>query len=334
MRILVTGSAGFVGYHLSRRLLAEGHTVTGIDSLSNYYDVRLKEARHAMLQQSTCFKAFIGRLEDMSLLQEAAAHSQAEIVVHLAAQSGVRYSMENPRSFMESNVEGTFNVLEMVKQTAPKHLVMASTSSVYGASDALPLREVDRTDRPLSLYAATKKATEAMAHSYAYLWKVPTTVFRFFNLYGPWGRPDLALFKFVRAGLAGQAIEVYGHGQMERDFTYVDDLVESICRLIVTVPSSDGRRVSDIDSLSPVAPFRIVNIGGGKPVHLMAFIDEIEKCLGTELKKNMMPMQPGDVVRTHASPELLLQLTGYQPSTPVSIGIRAFVDWYKEYYRQ
>jgi len=333
MRFLVTGSAGFVGYHLARRLLAEGHIVTGVDALTDYYDVQLKKTRHAMLEEFSEFKPHIVRIEDLAALKEIAAETKPDVVVHLAAQSGVRFSIANPQAFMDANVIGTFNMMEIVRASQPKHFVYASTSSVYGASESVPLRETSRTAFPLTLYAASKKATEVMAHSYSHLWKIPTTVFRFFNLYGPWGRPDLALFKFVKAALAGEAIDVYGRGEMERDFTYVDDLIESIRRLIDCVPPADGKGVSEIDSLSPVAPFRIVNIGGGQPVHLMTFIKEIEKCLGKSIEKRMLPMQQGDVVRTHASPELLRELTGYQPSTPVSVGIPAFVDWYKSYYK-
>ena len=332
MHFLVTGTAGFVGYHLTRRLLSEGHVVTGIDALTDYYDVRLKKARHEILERSNAFKAYVMKIEDASTLERIAADANPEIIIHLAAQSGVRYSIEHPRSYVEANIEGTFNILEIARKCTPRHLLLASTSSVYGASATVPIRETEQTDRPLSFYAATKKASEVMAHSYAHLWKTPTTIFRFFNVYGPWGRPDLALFRFVKAGLAGEPIDVYGHGEMERDFTYIDDLIEAICRLVDCGPALGGRRIGEFDTLSPVAPFRIVNIGGGRPVHLLTFIDEIEKCLGIEIEKRMLPMQVGDVPRTHASPDLLYQLTGYQPSTPISVGIRAFIDWYKSYY--
>lgn len=332
MHILVTGTAGFVGFHLAQRLLAEGHTVTGIDALTDYYDVRLKTARHAILGRSKAFEAHIESIEDADALERTVAEAKPEIVIHLAAQSGVRYSIEHPKAYIDTNIIGTFNILEIARKYAPRHLMLASTSSVYGASDAVPLRETNQTDHPLSFYAASKKVTEVMAHSYAHLYRVPTTIFRFFNVYGPWGRPDLALFKFVKAALAGEPIDVYGHGKMARDFTYIDDLIEAVLRLIHCVPAADGRPISELDSLSSVAPFRILNIGGGHPVELMTFIEEIESCLGVRIQKRMLPMQQGDVGRTHASPELLLQLTGYEPSTPVSVGIPAFIAWYRSYY--
>ncbi|HVV95107.1 MAG TPA: NAD-dependent epimerase/dehydratase family protein [Hyphomicrobiales bacterium] len=335
MKILVTGSAGFIGFHLARRLLADGHAVTGFDGLTPYYDVRLKEARHAILAREPNFRAEIGRLEDMAALERAAAAAEPDIVVHLAAQAGVRYSIDHPRAYADSNLTGSFNVLELARAIRPKHLLMASTSSVYGADPEMPFRETDRIAHPLTLYAATKTAMEAMSHAYAHLFAVPTTCFRFFTVYGPWGRPDMALFKFVDAIVRGQPIEIYGEGRMQRDFTFVDDLVEAIVRLTGCIPET-GRPISApgvADTLSPAAPWRVVNIGGGRPVGLLPFIAAIERCLGKAAIRTLLPMQPGDVPATGADPALLEALTGYRPSTPVAEGVRRFVDWYMADYR-
>jgi UDP-glucuronate 4-epimerase len=331
MHVLITGTAGFIGFHLAKRLLADGHLVTGIDGMTPYYDVRLKEARHQILGRTNAFAAHTVMLEDEATLNAAVEAARPDVIVHLAAQAGVRYSLENPRAYVDSNLVGTFNVMELARRLEVKHFLFASTSSVYGANPDMPFHETERTDHPMTLYAATKKATEDMAHSYAHLWKIPTTAFRFFTVYGPWGRPDMALFKFVRATLAGEPIDVYGHGNMMRDFTYVDDLVEAITRLIGCVPVA-GSPIGEIDSLSPAAPYRVVNIGGGVPVALLDYVDEIERALGLPVKKNFMEMQKGDVPATYAAAELLEALTGYRPSTPVSVGIRNFVDWYRSYY--
>jgi UDP-glucuronate 4-epimerase len=333
MRFLITGAAGFIGFHLTRRLMAEGHAVTGIDGMTAYYDVRLKQARVAILQQSNLYQHHAFMLEDADRLNQVVEADRPDIVIHLAAQAGVRYSLDNPRAYVDANLTGTFNVMEAVRQWKPGHFLLASTSSVYGGNTVMPFRETDPTDHPLTFYAATKKATESMTHSYAHLWGIPTTAFRFFTVYGPWGRPDMALFKFVRATLAGEPIDVYGHGKMERDFTYIDDLVEAIIRLVDHPPVA-GEPVSEHDSLSSVAPFRVVNIGGGTPVKLMDFITEIERCLGIPAKKNFLDMQKGDVPATFAAAELLEAITGYRPSTPVSAGVEAFVAWYKDYYKQ
>jgi UDP-glucuronate 4-epimerase len=328
MRVLVTGAAGFIGFHLSRRLLAEGFDVDGFDGMTPYYDVKLKQARWAELERSPQFRGRVAMLEDFSALA-AFAEPRPDIVVHLAAQAGVRYSLENPRAYVDANLVGTFNVLEAARGV--RHLLLASTSSVYGANASMPFRESDRTDHPLTLYAATKKAGEDMAHAYAHLWKTPTTAFRFFTVYGPWGRPDMALFKFVAATLRGEPIEVYGHGEMKRDFTYVDDLVEAIVRL-VDKPPREGEPVGAVDSLSPAAPYRVVNIGGGQPVGLLPFIAAIERALGLPIEKRMLPMQKGDVPATWAAPDLLRALTGYVPTTDVETGVRAFVEWYRGFY--
>jgi UDP-glucuronate 4-epimerase len=329
MRILVTGAAGFIGFHLARRLLADGHEVDGYDGMTAYYDVTLKQARWAELSAHPRFRGRVAMLEDFPALA-AFAEPQPDVVVHLAAQAGVRYSLENPRAYVESNLVGTFNVMEIARGV--RHFLIASTSSVYGANVAMPFRETDRTDHPLTLYAATKKATEDMAHSYAHLWKIPTTAFRFFTVYGPWGRPDMALFKFVAATLRGEPIDVYGYGEMKRDFTYIDDLVEAIARLM-DKPPQEGFAVGREDSLSPAAPYRVVNIGGGQPVGLLPFIDAVEKALGLPVARRMLPMQKGDVPATWAAPELLRALTGYVPTTDVETGVRRFVEWYRGYYR-
>jgi UDP-glucuronate 4-epimerase len=335
MRFLVTGTAGFIGFHLARRLLADGHFVQGVDGMTPYYDVGLKKARHALLARSNRFTVHVLMLEDEARLASIFAEAKPDIIVHLAAQAGVRYSLENPRAYVNSNLVGTFNLLELARRHKSRHFIFASTSSVYGANLETPFKETDRSDHQLSLYAATKKSCELMLHSYAHLFDLPATVVRFFTVYGPWGRPDMALFKFVDAMLADRAIDIYGEGNMSRDFTYIDDLVEAIVRLVPLAPLRENAHLSDgIDSLSPVAPFRVVNIGRGQPVDLLDFVAAIEKKLGREAKKNMLPMQPGDVRATFASADLLQKLTGYRPATAIDSGVGAFVEWYKEYYRR
>jgi UDP-glucuronate 4-epimerase len=333
MRILITGTAGFIGFHLAKRLCAEGHLVTGIDGMTSYYDVNLKRERTAILARSNAFRSHEFMLEDMARLRETAEADRPEIIIHLAAQAGVRYSLENPRAYVDANLVGTFNMLEIARELKPKHLLIASTSSVYGANAAIPFCEIDRADQPLTLYAATKKAAEVMAHSQAHLYGIPTTLFRFFTVYGPWGRPDMAYFKFVRAMLRDEPIDIYGHGKMSRDFTYVDDLIEGIVRLIPCVPETGLRVGGEADSISPVAPHRIINIGGGKPVALLDFIMAAEKSLGVKAKRNYLDMQPGDVPITFAAADLLETLTGYKPSTPIQAGVDAFVAWYKDHYK-
>jgi UDP-glucuronate 4-epimerase len=325
-RALVTGSAGFIGFHLTRRLLRDGWIVTGVDGMTDYYDVRLKRARLELLQQSNAFGFHEIMLEDEAALHDAFAQARPDVVVHLAAQAGVRYSLENPRAYIDSNLVGTFNVIEEVRKAMLRHFLLASTSSIYGANRTMPFRETDKADHPITLYAATKKANEAMAHSYAHLWGVPTTAFRFFTVYGPWGRPDMALFKFVRGILEGTPIDIYGEGEMRRDFTYIDDLIEAIVRLIAAAPVAGEPLDPELDSLSPAAPFRVVNIGGGEPVGLLDFVEVIEAELGVKAVRNMMPMQKGDVRETVASPELLERLTGYRPRTGVAEGVKAFVE--------
>ena len=327
---LVTGSAGFIGYHTATRLLAKGWQVVGLDAFSDYYDVTLKERRHARLEAQEGFTGFRGRLEDPGRLQTLFAQFRPELVVHLAAQAGVRYSIDNPRSYVDANLIGTFELLEAARAHPPAHLLLASTSSAYGANTEMPYVETHRADHQMSFYAATKKATESMAHSYAHLYGLPTTMYRFFTVYGPWGRPDMAHFKFTRAILEGQPIDVYNHGQMSRDFTYIDDLIDGIEGLIAAVPGDTP--VGPRDSLSPVAPFRVVNIGASAPTPLMDFIAAIEAACGREAEKIMHPMQPGDVPATWAETGLLTDLTGYAPKVDVTEGAARFVAWYRDYY--
>lgn len=327
MHFLVTGSAGFIGFHLAANLLAQGHSVVGFDGFTPYYDVALKHRRHALLAREPRFTPFLGRLEDKSALEAAAAIAQPDVIVHLAAQAGVRYSLDHPQAYIDSNLIGSFNVLELARQVQPSHLLLASTSSIYGSNRKVPFAETDRADEPLTIYAATKKSVEVMAHSYAHLHRIPTTAFRFFTVYGPYGRPDMALFKFVAAILDGAPIDVYGEGRMSRDFTYVDDLVAGIIHLL-DAPPSEKNRVAQIDTLSHQAPFRVVNIGGGQPVELLRFIEIIEQAAGKKALRNMMPMQKGDVPATFASPDLLLALTGFKPTIPLEIGVPRFLEWY------
>jgi UDP-glucuronate 4-epimerase len=329
-KAFVTGSAGFIGYHLCQRLLADGWQVLGLDSISDYYDIRLKLRRHAMLSQSPGFRAVEGLLEAPGLVRGLVEEFRPDVIVHLAAQAGVRHSIDAPRSYVDANLIGSFEVLEAARAVPPQHMLLASTSSAYGANTEMPYAEVHKADHQMSFYAATKKATEAMAHSYAHLYDLPTSMFRFFTVYGPWGRPDMALFKFTRAILNSEPIDVYNHGDMRRDFTYIDDLVEGIVRLIDAVP---GRQAAgSFDSLSPVAPWRVVNIGNGAPVQLMDFVAAIEAATGRVAKKNMLPMQPGDVPATWADATLIEALTGALPRTDIGVGVQRFVDWYRDYY--
>lgn len=333
-KVLITGSAGFIGFHLSEALLQAGHRVIGYDGMTSYYDVTLKERRHQLLSQHANFRREEGMLEDMGRLRAIAFEERPDVIVHLAAQAGVRYSLENPRAYVDANLVGAFNVMEIARELAVDHLLMASTSSVYGANEKIPFAETDKADAPMTLYAATKKANEAMAHSYAHLHGIPTTMFRFFTVYGPWGRPDMAPFKFTKGVLEGAVIDVYNHGDMSRDFTYVTDLVRGIELLIDSPPPQvdADRKVFANDSLSPVAPYRVVNIGNGENVRLLDFIEAIEMACGREAIKNFMPMQKGDVPATWADNTLLQELTGYAPQIRVREGVKHFVDWYREYY--
>jgi UDP-glucuronate 4-epimerase len=323
MRFVVTGTAGFIGFHLAQRLLAEGHTVVGIDGITPYYDQALKRRRHDNLARFPQFTAHEFMLEDAGKLADCVGRATADVVIHLAAQAGVRYSAENPRAYIDSNIVGTFNLLEALRAQPCRHLLIASTSSVYGANEQQPFEETHRADHPVSLYAATKKATEAIAYSYANLFGIPTTITRLFTVYGPWGRPDMALFKFTRGIIEGTPIEVYGAGKMTRDFTYVDDVVEALKRLAERSPAAGNGQV----------PYRIVNVGSGQPVGLEDFIATIEAAVGRKAIRHDLPMQPGDVRATWASTALLEQLTGFRPATPLSVGVPAFVTWYRDYHR-
>ena len=332
-KVLITGTAGFIGFHLAKVLLNEGFNVHGYDGMTDYYDVNLKKERHKILIKNSNFNSTIGMLEDSEKLNSVASEFQPDVIVHLAAQAGVRYSLENPRAYIDSNIIGTFNVMETAREQKVKHLLMASTSSVYGANLEMPFNETEKTDTQLTIYAATKKANENMAHSYSYLWKIPTTMFRFFTVYGPWGRPDMALFKFVEAILNNKPIDVFNQGDMYRDFTYVDDLVRGIRLLIDTIPESSGdKNISNYDSLSPVAPYRVVNIGNSNKVKLLDYIDAIEESLERKAIRNYMPMQKGDVPATWANTNLLQNLTNYSPQTNFKEGIARFVKWYRVYY--
>lgn len=333
-RVLITGTAGFIGFHLARFLLDEGFEVHGFDGMTDYYDVRLKRRRHGMLLQKPGFVATEAMLEDQEAVDRVADAFQPDVIVHLAAQAGVRYSLENPRAYLDANIIGTFNVMEAARRLEVRHLLMASTSSVYGANDEMPFTETEKADTQLTIYAATKKANESMAHAYAHLWGLPTTMFRFFTVYGTWGRPDLALYKFVDAILDDRPIDIYNNGDMYRDFTYVDDLVRGIRLLIDAVPERPASNDDIVpgDSLSPVAPFRIVNIGNSEKVRLLDFIDAIEESLEKKATRNYMPMQMGDVPATWADASLLQSLTGYRPQTPFRDGIDRFVDWFREYH--
>ncbi|KMK64018.1 NAD-dependent epimerase/dehydratase family protein [Puniceibacterium sp. IMCC21224] len=332
-RIFITGTAGFIGFHLARLLLDEGLIVAGFDGMTDYYDVALKQRRHQILLQSPNFTATEAMLEDRAALDDAIDAFAPDVIVHLAAQAGVRYSLENPRAYIDANVVGSFNVIEAARRHAVSHLLMASTSSVYGAETAMPYIETQKADSQLTIYAATKKATESMGHAYAHLYDLPTTMFRFFTVYGPWGRPDMALYKFVDAILEGRPIDIYNHGEMYRDFTYVDDLVRGIRLLIDAVPvrPETPDDIAPGDSLSAVAPWRVVNIGNSDKVRLLDFVEAIEDVLGVTAQRNMMEMQPGDVPATWADASLLKTLTGYCPQTDVHDGIAQFIKWYRDY---
>ena len=338
MKILVTGAAGFIGYHTCQVLLARGDTVVGLDNVNDYYDPTLKEARLAQLEAlpgaAQRFRFYRLDLADTAGMQRLFASESVDRVIHLAAQAGVRYSLDNPQAYVDSNVTGFLNVLEGCRHQNVEHLTYASTSSVYGANTHMPFTEHEPADHPLAIYGATKRANELMAHSYAHLFGLPCTGLRFFTVYGPWGRPDLALYKFVDAILDDRPIDIYNHGDMYRDFTYVDDLVRGIRLLIDAVPAAPSSLHESIphDSLSPVAPFRIVNIGNSEKIRLLDFIEAIEACLGLTAKRNYMPMQMGDVPATWADATLLQALTGYRPQTDYREGIARFVDWFRDYH--
>ena len=327
----ITGTGGFIGFHLAELLLKEGWAVAGFDGMTDYYDVNLKKRRIEILSQHTSFTFTEAMLEDDQAVRNAVLAAEPHVIVHLAAQAGVRYSLENPRAYIDSNIVGSFNVMEAARSVDVQHLLMASTSSAYGANTEMPFSETQKADTQLTIYAATKKANESMGHSYAHIYDLPTTMFRFFTVYGPWGRPDMALFKFTKGILEGTPIDIYNNGDMWRDFTYVTDLVRGIRLLIDAVPGGPETAVNG-DNLSPVAPFRVVNIGNSDKVRLLDFIEAIEKQLGRKAIRNYMPMQTGDVPATWADATVLEQLTGYKPQTSVSEGIAEFVNWYRDYY--
>ena len=334
MKILVTGSAGFIGSTLTLRLLERGDQVVGFDNLNDYYDVNLKRARLARLQVYPGFTEVRASLEDRTLLTNTFAHHRPQRVVNLAAQAGVRYSIQNPHAYVDSNLVGFVNVLEACRHHGVEHLVYASTSSVYGANTRMPFSVHDNVDHPLSLYAATKKANELMAHTYSHLYGLPTTGLRFFTVYGPWGRPDMALFLFTCAILAGEPIDVFNYGHHRRDFTYVDDIVEGVIRVLDRVAMPDPNWSSETpDPAASRAPYRLYNIGSHQPVDLMRYIEVLEDCLGRKAVKNPLPMQLGDVPDTYADVEALVRDVGYQPATPIEVGVARFVAWYREYYR-
>lgn len=334
MTVLVTGAAGFIGYHLARRLLEQGATVVGLDGMTDYYDVTLKQRRLALLQAFPRFTFVQALLEDEPAVRTVFATHRPDIVYHLAAQAGVRHSLQNPHAYIGANVIGTFNLLEACRHHPVQHLLLASTSSAYGASLKYPFEETDPANLPITLYAATKASGELMAHCYSHLFGTPTTTLRFFTVYGPWGRPDMSYFTFTRNILAGRPIELYNFGDCWRDFTFIDDLISSILALAEVIPPPSGTARDDMsfaagDTLSPVAPYRMVNIGGGKPVSLIAYVDAIEQALGLVAERHMKPLPPGDMVKTFASADLLMHLTGAKPATPLVVGIQQFVDWYR-----
>jgi len=334
MNFLVTGAAGFIGFHVSQRLLAAGHQVVGIDNLNDYYDVNLKRARLDLINAEPGFTFIERDLADRDAIASLFGQYNFQRVIHLGAQAGVRYSIENPHAYADSNLTGHLNILEGCRHHKIEHLLYASSSSVYGLNRKMPFSTDDSVDHPVSLYAATKKANELMSHTYSHLYQLPTTGLRFFTVYGPWGRPDMALFKFTRAMIAGEAIDVYNQGQMKRDFTYIDDIAEAIVRLQDVIPQRDDHWT--VESGSPAtssAPYRVYNIGNSQPVTLMSYIEAIEKALGMTAKKNLMPMQPGDVLETSADTEALFKAIGFKPQTSVAEGVKRFVDWYRDFYR-
>ncbi|AIX51295.1 MULTISPECIES: NAD-dependent epimerase [Pantoea] len=335
MNFLVTGAAGFIGFHVSQRLLAAGHQVVGIDNLNDYYDVSLKQARLDQISPHPAFTFIKMDLADRQAISSLFEQHAFERVIHLAAQAGVRYSIDNPHAYADANLTGHLNILEGCRHHKIGHLLYASSSSVYGLNRKMPFSTDDSVDHPVSLYAATKKANELMSHTYSHLYQLPTTGLRFFTVYGPWGRPDMALFKFTRAMLAGEAIDVYNRGEMTRDFTYIDDIAEAIVRLQAVVPQPDSAwSVEHGSPASSSAPYRVYNIGNSQPTRLMTYIESLEKALGIEAVKNMLPMQPGDVLGTSADTQPLYDAINFRPQTSVEQGVQQFVDWYRDFYQK
>ena len=335
MKILVTGAAGFIGFHLVQRLVRLGHQITGFDNLNDYYDVSLKEARLAILEGMDSFDFVRGGLEERSLVENLFQAGQFDYVINLAAQAGVRYSLQNPHAYIDSNICGFMNVLEGCRHTNVKHLVYASSSSVYGTNVTVPFSEHHSVDHPVSLYAATKKSNELMAHTYAHLFALPVTGLRFFTVYGPWGRPDMAYFSFTKAILDGRSIDVFNHGRMQRDFTYIDDIIEGIVRVMDLIPCPNPTwNTKDPDPATSAAPYRVYNIGNNQPVELGRFIEVLEECLGKKAEKVFLPMQPGEVLMTYADVTDLADAVGFRPDTSIEAGIAKFVDWYRQYYGQ
>ena len=333
MKVFVTGSSGFIGFHLSKKLLEKGHSVKGFDSMNKYYDVKIKKARLKILKKYKKFSFTKNKLENKKILTDSILRFKPTIIIHLAAQAGVRYSIENPKAYMDSNITGTYNIIELAKKINIKHLLIASSSSVYGANKKLPFTEIDKTETQLSIYAATKKSTESIAHSYSNIWRVPITMLRFFTVYGPWGRPDMALFKFTKGIINKKKIDIYNNGKMYRDFTFIDDIVNGITALINKAPNLNQLGKIRNDSLSPVAPFRVLNIGNTKKVFLLDFINELEKQLGKKAIRNYMKMQKGDVKITVSNTSLLRKITNYNPKTNYKTGIKKFLEWYLLYYK-
>ena len=332
MKIFITGSSGFIGFHLTKKLLDKGFKVCGYDSMNSYYEVKLKKSRLNILKKYKNFKFVKNKIENYKILKGTIIKFKPKIIIHLAAQAGVRYSLKNPDVYLQSNIIGTFNIIKIANIIKTKHLIIGSSSSVYGANKKFPFQEIDKTDHQISFYAATKKSTENLAHSYSSLWKLPITVLRFFTVYGPWGRPDMAYFKFTKKILNGKKIDIYNKGKMYRDYTYIDDIIDGIFKLINKVPKLNSKKKIKNDSLSPVAPFRILNIGNTKKIYLLDFINTLEKELGKKIKKNYMPMQKGDVHSTLSDTSLLKKITGYNPKTNYKTGVKKFLKWYLNYY--
>lgn len=332
-KILVTGAAGFIGFHLVQRLVQAGYQVTGFDNLNDYYDVSLKESRLAILNNLEGFTFIRGSLEDRACVESLFKNGRFDYAINLAAQAGVRYSLQNPYAYIDSNLSGFLNLLEGCRQTGIKHLVYASSSSVYGANATVPFSEHHSVDHPVSLYAATKKSNELMAHTYSHLFALPVTGLRFFTVYGPWGRPDMAYFSFTKAILAGQCIDLFNNGQMRRDFTYIDDIVEGVARVLENIPTPNSSwNASKADPASSSAPYRLYNIGNHKPVELVHFVEVLEKCIGKKAVINLLPMQPGEVLTTYADITALSEVVGFRPDTEIKEGIERFVAWYRSYY--